>query len=144
MAQTYIWLLIAVGMAIMELATTGLVTIWFAFGALVSCIAAALGASLPVQIVLFVIVSTVVIIAVRPLANKYINSRIKKTNIDALVGRKLIAKTDIDNIHGLGKVDMDGSTWLALSSDDNVVIRAGEEIEVVKVSGAKLVVKKLF
>lgn len=144
MAQTYIWLLIAVGMAIMELATTGLVTIWFAFGALVSCIAAALGASLPVQIVLFVIVSTVVIIAVRPLANKYINSRVKKTNIDALVGRKLIAKTDIDNIHGLGKVDMDGSTWLALSSDDNVVIRAGEEIEVVKVSGAKLVVKKLF
>ena len=112
-------------------------------GALLACLSAAFGASIPVQCVIFVIVSAFVLVAIRPLANRYINSKIKKTNIDALIGRKLIAKTEIDNIHGTGKVDMDGSTWIAKSSDDNVIIGAGEEVEVVRVSGAKLIVKKL-
>ena len=143
MSETIIWLLIAVALAVVELATQGLVTIWFTFGALIACLLAALGAPVPAQIVIFVVVSTVVLVAVRPLANKYINSKTKKTNIDALIGRKLIAKTDIDNLHGKGKVDMDGSTWIARSSDDNVVISAGEEVEIVKVSGAKLIVQKL-
>ena len=143
MSETYIWLLIAVVMAVVELATQGLVTIWFTVGALLACLAAALGASIPVQGAIFVIVSTIVLVAVRPLANRYINSKTKKTNIDALIGRKLIAKTEIDNIHGTGKVDMDGSTWIAKSSDDNVIIGAGEEVEIVSVSGAKLIVKKL-
>ena len=93
MSETYIWLLIAVVMAVVELATQGLVTIWFTVGALLACLAAALGASIPVQGAIFVIVSTIVLVAVRPLANRYINSKTKKTNIDALIGRKLIAKT---------------------------------------------------
>jgi membrane protein implicated in regulation of membrane protease activity len=143
MSETYTWLLIAVVMAVVELATQGLVTIWFTVGALLACLAAALGASIPVQGVIFVLASVIVLVAVRPLANKYINSKVKKTNIDALIGRKLIAKTQIDNIHGTGKVDMDGSTWIAKSSDDNIIIGAGEEVEVVSVSGVKLIVKKI-
>ena len=40
-----------------------------------------------------------------------------------------------------GKADLDGTTWIVVSDDDSV-IAAGEEIEVVKVEGAKLIVKK--
>lgn len=137
-----IWLIAAIVLAVIELSTMGLVTIWFAIGAVVAMIGALLGAGLFVQLLLFIIVSVVILVAVRPLAEKYLNKNIKKTNIDAVVGRKLIAKTDIDNLKGIGKVDMEGSTWLAASSNDEVTISAGSEVVVVKVVGAKLIVDK--
>lgn len=137
-----IWLIIAIVLAIVELSTMGLVTIWFAIGAVVSMIFALLGGNIWVQLISFIVVSTVILVAVRPLAEKYVNRSIKKTNIDAVVGRKLIAKTDIDNLHGMGKVDFEGSTWIAQSSNDEITIRAGEEVRVVKVVGAKLIVER--
>ena len=137
-----IWLFVAIVLAIIELSTMGLVTIWFALGAVVSMIAALLGANVWIQLICFIVVSVVVLFAVRPLAEKYVNKTIKKTNIDAVVGRKLIAKTDIDNLHGKGKVDMDGSTWIAQSSSDEVTISEGEEVRVVKVVGARLIVER--
>jgi membrane protein implicated in regulation of membrane protease activity len=138
-----VWLIIAIVLAVIELSTLGLVTIWFAVGALVSMIAALLGANIWVQLICFILFSIVILVAVRPLAEKYINRNIKKTNIDAVIGRRLIAKTDIDNIKGTGKVDMDGSTWLAQSSIDEVTINAGQEVVVVKVQGAKLIVERV-
>ena len=137
-----IWLIAAIVLAVIELSTMGLVTIWFAIGAVVAMIAAIIGAGLLAQLILFVIVSLIVLVAARPLAEKYVNHNVKKTNIDAAIGRKLIAKTDIDNLKGTGKVDMEGSTWLAASSDDEVTIPAGTEVVVVKVVGAKLIVEK--
>lgn len=137
-----IWLIIAIVLAIVELSTMGLVTIWFAIGAVVSMIFALLGGNIWVQLISFIVVSTVILVAVRPLAEKYVNRSIKKTNIDAVVGRKLIAKTDIDNLHGMGKVDFEGSTWIAQSSNDEITISAGEEVRVVKVVGAKLIVER--
>ncbi|MCR5556469.1 MAG: NfeD family protein [Butyrivibrio sp.] len=137
-----IWLIAAIVLAVIELSTMGLVTIWFAIGALVAMIGALFGAGIFVQLLLFIVVSVVILVAVRPLAEKYLNRNIKKTNIDAVVGRKLIAKTDINNLKGIGKVDMEGSTWLAASSNDEVTIPAGTEVVVVKVVGAKLIVDK--
>ena len=137
-----IWLIAAIVLAVIELSTMGLVTIWFAIGAVVAMIGAMLGANLIVQLLLFIVVSVVILVAVRPLAEKYLNKNVKKTNIDAVVGRKLIAKTDIDNLKGMGKVDMEGSTWLAASSNDEVTIPAGSEVVVVRVAGAKLIVDK--
>lgn len=141
-SSAIIWLIAAIILAVVELSTNGLVTIWFAIGALVAMFSAMLGAGIWFQLILFIIVSAVILIAARPLAEKYVNRNITKTNIDAVVGRKLIAKTDIDNIKGTGKVDMDGSTWLAASSIDEVVIPAGAEVTVVKVTGAKLIVER--
>ena len=37
---------------------------------------------------------------------------------------------------------MDGSTWMAASSVDNITIKAGEEVRVVEVRGAKLIVER--
>ncbi len=139
-----VWLVLTIVLAVIELTTLGLITIWFAIGSVFALFVALLGGNTWVQLIIFVIVSALTMLTVRPLATKYINSKIKKTNIDAVIGRKLIAKTDIDNVKGTGKVDMDGSTWLATSSIDEVVIKAGEEVRVVRVSGAKLIVEKVF
>ncbi len=137
-----IWLAITVVLSVIEIFTMGLVTIWFAAGAVVALIVSLIGAPLWLQITLFLVVSIIVLILVRPIATTHFNNRLKKTNIDAVVGRKLIAKTDIDNLHGFGKVDMDGSTWIAASSIDNVIIHQGEEVKVVEVQGVKLIVER--
>ena len=136
-----IWLIITVVLSVIEIFTLGLVTIWFAAGAAIAFFLALFDAPLPVQIGAFLVVSVLVLVLVRPIAARHFNNRLKKTNIDAYVGRKLIAKTDIDNLKGTGKVDMDGSTWLAVSSVDNIVIPAGSEVKVVEVKGAKLIVE---
>ena len=142
MYDSVMWLAITVILAVIEIFTMGLVTIWFAAGAAVALILSLLGAPMWAQWVAFIVVSVVVLLLVRPIAATHFNNRLKKTNIDAIVGRKLVAKTDIDNLHGMGKVDMDGSTWLAASSVDNIVIRKGEEVRVIEVSGAKLIVER--
>ena len=143
-SMAVVWLVLTIVLAVIELTTLGLITIWFAIGSIFALFVALLGGNTWVQLIIFVIVSALTMLTVRPLATKYINSKVKKTNIDAVIGRKLIAKTDIDNVKGTGKVDMDGSTWLAASSIDEVVINAGEEVRVVRVSGAKLIVEKVF
>ena len=142
MTESIIWLIVTVAMAVIEIMTMGLVTIWFAAGAAIALLLSLIGTPLWIQIAAFIVVSIVVLLLVRPIASRHFNNRLKKTNIDAIVGKTLIAKTDIDNLHGFGKVDMDGSTWLAASSMDNVVIHEGEEVKVVEVRGAKLIVER--
>lgn len=137
-----LWLAAAVVLSVVEITTMGLTTIWFAIGAVAALICALCGAPIWLQVVVFIVVSVAVLVLVRPIAAAHFNNRLKKTNIDAYVGRKLIAKTEIDNLRGTGKVDMDGSTWLAMSSMDNVIIHAGEEVKVVEVRGAKLIVER--
>ena len=137
-----IWLIVTIVLSVIEIFTMGLVTIWFAAGAAVALLLSLIDAPVAIQVVAFLVVSIAVLVLVRPIAQSHFNNRIKKTNIDAIIGRKLIAKTDIDNLHGTGKVDMDGSTWLAASSVDNIVISAGEEVVVKEVRGVKLIVER--
>jgi membrane protein implicated in regulation of membrane protease activity len=142
MSLPIIWLIVTIVLSVIEIFTMGLVTIWFAAGAAVALLLSLIGTPVAIQVVAFLVVSIAVLVLVRPIAQSHFNNRIKKTNIDAIIGRKLIAKTDIDNLHGTGKVDMDGSTWLAASSVDNIVIPAGEEVVVKEVRGVKLIVER--
>ena len=137
------WLIITVVFALIELATVGLVTIWFAAGSFVSMILALLGAGIPIQVAVFVLVSIICIAAVRPLAAKHFNNKLTKTNIDSVIVKKLIVKTTIDNMKDSGKVELEGSIWLARSTDDDITISEGEEVVVEKIVGNKLMVKKV-
>ena len=55
-AQPLIWLAVALVMLIIEAATVQMVSIWFCLGAVAAAIAAILGGSIPVQIVVFVVI----------------------------------------------------------------------------------------
>ncbi len=136
------WLVIMVILSVIEISTMGLVTIWFAIGAVVAFILALIGAPVLVQIIAFLVASILVLVLVRPIAKTHFNNKLKKTNIDAIVGRRLVAKTEIDNLKGTGKVDMDGSTWLAASTVDNIIIHEGETVKVTEVRGARLIVER--
>ena len=87
MNLTTIWLIILVVCIVVELITMGLTTIWFAGGALIAAIAAALSLPLWLQILLFLAVSLVLLYLTRPVAVKYFNKDRVKTNAESLVHR---------------------------------------------------------
>ncbi|WP_051208705.1 NfeD family protein [Butyrivibrio sp. WCD3002] len=139
--QTF-WLLATIVLAVIEIFTLGLSTIWFALGAFAAFILAICSASVPLQIVVFILVSIASLLLVRPLSMKYLNSKISKTNIDAVVGRKVKVTAAIDNTSETGTVQMDGTTWNARSVNDGENIAVGETVVIQRVEGNKLFVNK--
>ena len=128
-------------MILLELATMGLTTIWFAGGALAAFIAALCGASLLVELGLFLVVSFLLLFAFRPLAMRYVNSRTVKTNVESLAGKTARVTEEINNEMGQGTAVLNGQEWTARSADDTV-IPAGSLVVVDAVSGVKLLVHK--
>lgn len=136
------WMAAAVILLIVEILTLGLTSIWFAGGAVSAAVAAFIGVPLWVQLVLFIVVSCILFFMTRPLAQKYLNSHVEKTNVDAVIGRHGIVKEEINNAQGKGLVIVDGIDWSAKSLNGDV-IREGSQIVIHKVQGVKLVVEAM-
>ena len=135
-----LWLVVLIVCIVAEIATMGLITIWFAGGSLIGVLAAALGAPEWLQITLFIVVSAVLLFLTRPLAVRYFNRDRIRTNVESLVGRRVLVVADINNLQGTGDVTVNGLEWMARSGDDLVHIPAGTEVEILAIQGVKLVV----
>ena len=136
------WLVVMVALIVIELATLGLTTIWFACGALVAVVAAALDAPLLLQILMFVVVSFAVLLAVRPIAVKYFNKDRTRTNIESMIGRQAIVVGEIDNMQGIGQVSVNGMEWSARSTINELKIAVGHVVVIRAVDGVKLIVEE--
>lgn len=139
MAQI-IWLVVAAIMIVLEIISLGLTSIWFAGGALVAAVVAWLGAHWVIQVVVFAVVSLVLLIFTRPIAQKHLMKNIEKTNVESLVGTVGYVTTTIDNIKAEGVVKLDGKEWWAKSVDGST-IEAGSLVVVKEISGVKLIVE---
>ena len=136
------WLIAMVVLLIVEAAVPGLVSIWFALGALGALIAALLGAPLWLQIVWFILLSVLSLILTRPLVKKYVNSRVKPTNADMMIGKDCVVTEEIDNLRGSGAVSVGGKVWTARMDKETEQAQAGEVVKVLRIEGVKLIVSK--
>lgn len=139
--QTIYWLLIFVVLLVIEIFTMGLTTIWFAGGALVAFAAGVLGLGLPVQVILFIVVSVVLFVGTRPLAMKYFNKEREKTNADSLIGKQAIVTEDIDTLQAKGRVEIQGQEWSARTVQSDGKVAAGTVVVVEEIQGVKLLVR---
>lgn len=139
---TVFWLVVLVVLVIIELLTMGLTTVWFAGGALVATIAALFQAPLALQIILFLLVSAILLFFTRPLAVKYFNKDRVRTNAESLVGRQAIVISEIDNLQGIGQVNVGGMEWSARTRVDGVKLPVGTVTTVLAINGVKLVVEE--
>ena len=137
--MTIVWLAAAVILGIAEAATALLTCIWFALGALGALAAAAASAPVIVQIVVFLGVSFLTLLLVRPLAQRYVNDRKVATNADRVIGREAVVTEDIDNIQGKGRVSISGADWTARAQEDRP-IPAGSKVRVLRIEGVKVIV----
>lgn len=135
-----IWILISAGLLLIEIITLGLTSIWFAIGAIAAAIVSYMGCGIWVQLAVFLVVTAVTLIVTRPMAHKFLNSRVTKTNVEELIDKTGIVTENIDNVNGHGAVKLDGMEWTARSIDDSKISK-DQRVKVCKVSGVKLIVK---
>lgn len=140
--MTYIWLAVLIGAIVLEIATTQIVSIWFAVGALAALIATLAGVgNIWIQVLIFVIVSAAAVIVTRPLVKKLISKQAEPTNADMVLGKTGIVTEAIDNLAPSGLVKVNGSIWTARSADGSVIAE-GEKVVIKEISGVKLLVIK--
>lgn len=139
MIEQIFWLIAFVVLILIEIITLGLTSIWFAAGAFVALIASFIGAGVPLQITLFVLVSLVLLFFTRPVAMKYLNSSRVATNVSSLIGLTAKVTETIDNKNAQGTVVINGQEWSARSKN-NTVIEAGSMVKVVDIKGVKAIV----
>lgn len=137
-----IWLIILIVLVVIEIFTLGLTTIWFAGGALVAIVVAALGGPIWLQVLAAIIVSAVLLFFTRPVAVKYFNRDRERTNAESLVGRQAIVISEINNLQGIGQVTINGMEWTARTIADGQVIKPGEVVIIRGINGVKLLVER--
>lgn len=136
------WLIIFVVFAALELVSLDMTCIWFAIGALAACVSSLFTDNWMIQAFVFIIVTVVVLVFLRPIAIKHINGKAEKTNVDSIIGRKAKVIADIDNINATGMVVIDGMEWTARSVDGSIITK-DTLVEVVSVEGVKAIVKEI-
>ena len=141
MNMVIFWLIVTGVLIVAEAATVNLVTIWFAGGALAALIAAAFGAPLWLQIVLFLAVSAVLLLSLRPFARRISQGKDYATNVDSNIGKLAVVVEPIDNLRGTGRVMIGPVDWTA-RSEDGSVIAEGEKVRVLRVEGVKVCVER--
>ena len=101
-----------------------------------------LGAGLPVQIIVFLAVSCILLIFTRPWALKHVNRKRIRTNYESEIGKVILITEKVDNMNQTGKSTVDGQEWTVRSRDDSDILEAGTKAKVVDISGVKLIVEK--
>ena len=137
-----IWLGVFVLALIVEAATSELVSIWFAAGALVPLILSFIpGVEWWIEVIVFAVLSFAAFLFLRPLLKKLIKKDRVDTNIDEIIGKKgimTIASTDLES----GEAKVNGVLWTAVNVNENEPLEKGSKITVVAINGNKLIVKE--
>lgn len=139
----YYWLIAAIILVIVEIATAGFGVICFAIGAALAALGAYCGLTTIWQLAIFAVVSMLAFIFVRPVVLRFLEKRSKevKTNVDALIGRKGVVSETIDPVAHTGRVAVDGDDWKAVS-ENGTVIEKGAEVEILSRDSLIVTVKE--
>jgi len=140
--EAILWLGLMIVLLMIEIATLGLTTLWFASGSLVAFFAALLHAPVFVQVLLFLLVSIVLLYFTRPIAVRYLNKSRVKTNVETIIGKEAVVTQEINNLHAEGQVVVGGMEWTARTSTNEETIEKDAVVVVEKVDGVKLIVRR--
>lgn len=116
-----------------------LVSIWFAAGALVAMVVSMLHGAVWLQILLFLLVSGALLVLLWPFIKKFLNPKLSKTNVDAIIGSQGLVTAAIDNVSAQGQVKLGAMEWTARSSSGSPIAQ-GTLVKVDRVEGVKVYV----
>ena len=139
------WLISIIVFLIFEIFTPGFLVSIFSIGSILAMIISFFIKNIYIQLLVFALVNILAFIFLRPLflTMVYKSDKNNKTNVDLLIGKKCKVIEKIDNIEGTGRVKIGGDNWKAISADDSIIFNEDEIAEIIKVEGAKVIVKKL-
>ena len=137
--MTMFWGVLFLIFLFIELVTIKLVTIWFAIGSLITLfVTIFIECNVFVQTIIFIVTSLISLIVTKPLLRKFKVVNFEPTNSDRYIGKKGDVIKRITPKEK-GEVKVLGTVWTAISDE---TLEVGDEIEVIKIDGVKLIVKK--
>ncbi len=136
------WAAAFVFFLVVEASTFQLVSVWLALGSLVSLVVTVVFDDVPLwlQLLIFLVVSVVSLIATRPVVKKLVKEK-PETNAQLDVGQTVIVTETVNNELSQGRAKLNGAYWAAVSAD-NSIIEEGSTANVVKIDGSKLIIRK--
>ena len=141
--QIAFWLVLAILFVVVELVSVSLLSIWFAVGAVCAMAVAWLKGPLYLQILIFLVVSGGMLVLIRKWAVKHVNGNKTKTNAtDRAVGQITRITERVSNLDQTGRAVVLGQDWSVRAEDDKITFEVGDLVQVVRISGVKLIVKK--
>lgn len=136
-----LWLALLIVFAVAEAVTVGLLSIWFALGALGALLVSLVTDSIWMEAWVFLLISLAALLLLRPLANRYFSpTHHKPTNLDLVIGQDGMVTVAIDNLSAVGQVKVKGQIWSARSGSGEP-IPAGTVVTVLRIEGVKLYVQ---
>lgn len=135
------WMVLAALFIIGEIVTAGFFLMCFGVGAIAAGLIALLGANMIWQLVVFIVVSLLMFLISRKLADRVSKEQPPGIGADRFVGKKCIVLEEIDNHKNTGRVRMDKEEWRAEGDGDDV-IAVGSRVIVTRLDGSHLVVRK--
>ncbi len=137
---SWAWLVALVAFIVLETATAQLVSLWFIFGSALAFFASLLDIPFVWQIAVFVAVSVVSLLILRPMVKERVTTKAVPTNADMVIGRVAVVTEEVDNDRGKGRAEANGLTWTARSLDGSV-IKKGTKTIVYAIDGVKLILQ---
>ncbi|MDJ1137719.1 NfeD family protein [Streptomyces iconiensis] len=138
--DAWVWWLVAAAALGIPLVVTAMPEFgMLAVGGVAAAIAAGLGGGPVTQVVVFAIVSTALILVVRPVARRMRTERPEMASgVDALKGRQALVLEKVDGQGG--RIKLAGEVWSARSLDSGESYEPGSQVDVVEIDGATAVV----
>lgn len=140
MIPSAVWLILLVVLVTGEAITVGLTFIWFAVGAMGGLLVAVLGGAVWLQVVVFLALSALTLVLVRPAAARLLTPGLSPTNADRVLSQIALVTEEIDNIAETGQVKLFGQVWTARSENGDV-IPAQTRVRILRIEGVKVFVK---
>ena len=138
MTLTILWFLVFLGLLLIELLTVNLVSIWFVVGSIAALITSFFTDSVLLQLVLFLVVSVISLLVMKPFTCRFKSFSITPTNSDRVIGKSAVVLKRIEK-NKYGEVKVLGTVWTACSEE---VIEIGSKVKILGIDGVKLIVKK--
>lgn len=137
--ETIVWFILMIGFLLVEACTVSLVSLWFVIGALAALLVSLLTAPIWLQITVFILVSAILLLLLRPIATKYLIPKISHTNADSVIGTTGYVTAAIDNVEAVGQVKLGGKFWSARSSSGELIAER-TLVRVDRIEGVKVFV----
>jgi membrane protein implicated in regulation of membrane protease activity len=138
----WLWVIIGVLFIIGEIFTAGFFLIWFGIAAIIAGILAFFELSALWQGVAFVIISAILLAGTRRLAERFTKKQPPGIGADRFVGKIGVVLEEIDNDKNTGRVRVEEDQWRADSLEGDI-IPEGSKVQVMKLEGTHLVVRKV-
>ena len=134
----YLWLTITIILAILEMSTTNLVSIWYIISAIAAMIVSLFTDNIMIQVSIFVLGGTLLLILTKDAIKKIVPQKIK-TNLDRIIDMEGIVTEKITK-KTPGEVKVDGKRWTAVA-DETIPVDA--TVKILEINSTKLKVKRM-